>query len=490
MEVATIVAAHQFDDLENDIKALVAEINEEESEAAIQGLLHRVTEATVRFAALKNDYLQWRRGTKITPQTKLKFARHVELFHRLLTKATGTLARLGHSVECPPYPHTPIPTVNVLSPEATNEAILSAPSASAPSTNLRREDDEEDETFVAANETLKETLSNFRNDNLSPQLQPTSQRNLPSPPRQFLFPEVQGAEDSAGRSLVSPTPSSSKNLEDEIRATAADLDAGEALQRREAVSRVEREEEIKREADRQIREDQREEEELLKKAEDIRRRRESLSRRAEERLERVKREERERLEEIQAQNKAIKHDLYRGRMSPATHQSAVDNELTEVEGLIDVTPRRSPKVNRPVGDVTKDYSDGHRFSIPASLRLPLKPTSPLDKSILEVGECKSDVNHIIADMASIVKEQSRAFKEQSERMNQLAASHIQLQNEMKDLLKATSHLKVAPVTSPQISAPNSPIPAAVDTLLAHSRLADTRPPPEERWKGGGTLKRF
>ena len=113
MEVATIVAAHQFDDLENDIKALVAEINEEESEAAIQGLLHRVSEATVRFAALKNDYLQWRRGTKITPQTKLKFARHVELFHRLLTKATGTLARLGHSVECPPYPHTPIPTVNV-----------------------------------------------------------------------------------------------------------------------------------------------------------------------------------------------------------------------------------------------------------------------------------------------------------------------------------------------------------------------------------------
>ena len=107
MEVATIVAAHQFDDLENDIKALVAEINEEESEAAIQGLLHRVSEATVRFAALKNDYLQWRRGTKITPQTKLKFARHVELFHRLLTKATGTLARLGHSVECPPLPtHT------------------------------------------------------------------------------------------------------------------------------------------------------------------------------------------------------------------------------------------------------------------------------------------------------------------------------------------------------------------------------------------------
>ena len=71
MEVATIVAAHKFDDLETDIKVLVTEINAEENEAAVQGLLH-ISEAKLCFEALKPDYIQWRSGSKITP--KLNYA--------------------------------------------------------------------------------------------------------------------------------------------------------------------------------------------------------------------------------------------------------------------------------------------------------------------------------------------------------------------------------------------------------------------------------
>ena len=122
MEVATLIDAHKFEDLETDINALIDEVNNDESEAAVSGLLHLISESTIRFVSLKNDYVQWRSGNKITPQSKIRFSRHVEQFHRLLTKATRTLTRLGHSVDCPAYPHTPLPTITVNRPEPTEES--------------------------------------------------------------------------------------------------------------------------------------------------------------------------------------------------------------------------------------------------------------------------------------------------------------------------------------------------------------------------------
>ena len=95
------------------------------------------------------------------------------------------------------------------------------------------------------------------------------------------------------------------------------------------------------------------------------------------------------------------------------------------------------------------------------------------------------------DVNTLVSEMSIAFKAQTEIINDLAASHSQLQKEMKEVLQATSSLR---------EAPTKPIPATVDlpradastsdTLLAHFRLPGTRPPPEERWKGGRDVRAF
>ena len=107
MEVGTLIEAHRYDDLESDIKDLVDEINQGQNDAAVQGLLHIVSEATVRFTALCNDYVVWRSGSRISPQIKIKFSRHVESFHRLITKAIRTLTSHGHTVECPPLSSHP-----------------------------------------------------------------------------------------------------------------------------------------------------------------------------------------------------------------------------------------------------------------------------------------------------------------------------------------------------------------------------------------------
>ena len=74
MEVNMLIEAHKYDDLEMDIKQLVAEIDSEESEAAIHGLLHTVSEAVARFASLRDNYVQWRSGSKLSPQAKVRFS--------------------------------------------------------------------------------------------------------------------------------------------------------------------------------------------------------------------------------------------------------------------------------------------------------------------------------------------------------------------------------------------------------------------------------
>ena len=335
------------------------------------------------------------------------------------------------------------------------------------------EGEEAEQAFDPATSETTKGITSL--DFLSPQLQMTMREPTAShsPPRHLVFPDVQVLEAATRRCSDAMPPLPPTSAEMERRATEADIDAAEALQRQKAAARLEEEEKIKREADKRVEEDQREEKELLRRAEEVRKRRENLAREAEERLERVKREERERLKDLQAQNQAIKSDLQRERISPALTLRSMRGDGGEIRDKISGPYNRSP--------------GGDDFNLP---RLPQPPSprhsanlcsSPLlEKSILGAEETKPDVNHLLS-----------VVKAQSEMVRQLAASHLQLQKEMKEMMKSTSQSRNSvAASSPTSVQPATPRPPSVDTLLAHSRLADTRPCSEDRWKGGRDVKTF
>lgn len=91
-------------------------------------------------------------------------------------------------------------------------------------------------------------------------------------------------------------------------------------------------------------------------------------------------------------------------------------------------------------------------------------------------------------MKFLMSEIATAFKVQSDMMQQLTAQHLQLQNEMKTVLRATSQVSIGPASTTTTST-NSTL-GPIDTLLAHARLPDTRPLPEDRWKGGRDVRSF
>ena len=322
MEVATLIAAHKFDDLESDIKSLVDEIHSDDSDAAAQGLLHLVSEATVRFNALRDDYVQWRSGSKISPQVKIRFSRHIELFHKVITKATIALKRVGYTVECPPFPHTPNPAILVTPVEtevASTRRKTSSTAAEGGRTSMLY--------FDTNDSTMAPGISAETGKTLSPQntnLLPTSTQNSnPSPGQlssstshQFRFPDVQVVGDVTKKCSVSLAPLSTNFSDAECRAKEANLDASEARECYRSASRMEEEERLKAENDKRVEEDEREERELLRRADEVRRRREAMARLGQERLERVRREEKELYENLQAQNNIIRHELKRNVSPP------------------------------------------------------------------------------------------------------------------------------------------------------------------------------
>ena len=471
MEVTTLLAAHNFDDLEADIKALIEEVNAEEGEAATHGLLHLASEASIRFEALKRDYIQWRKGTKISPQAKVRFSRHVEIFHRLLTNATRTLKRVGHSVDCPEYPHTPIPVVFVTrgDPEeesSTTEEGSRLPASDSSATGLPNDSEREAET--SATPATPVTPEGQRNkiagppmmQHLSPATQ-LSENSTLAMHQHFVFPPTTAAGDVMRRRSVSLTSIASGLSDIECLAKEAELEVGEERERRRSASRMEGEERLKREADRRAEEDEEEERELLRKAEEVRRQKELNTRRAQERLEEARREEKERLESLKIQNDAIRRDLQKGRMS---HSPTFDSvKATDGREKTSAVFQPAPNGVRP----TFPHFSPH-----------------VNSSLHGLGENKPEIHALVAEM-------SVAFKAQSEMIKDLSAAHLQLQQEMKEVLRsnaASQESMTRPLSAPTVSSRGES--SISDTLLAHFKLPDSRPPPEERWKGGRDVRNF
>ena len=479
MEVATLIDAHKFEDLETDNNALIDEVSNDESEAAVSGLLHLISESTIRFVSLKNDYVQWRSGNRITPQSKIRFSRHVEQFHRLLTKATRTLTRLGHSVDCPAYPHTPLPTIAVNRPEPAEESrgavgpdpfSMEELTTSGPGEGTTVGED----AHTGTKNINSRRLSTQNLSSHSPSMQSNASHPLPSPPRRFLYPDVQLVGEEMRRCTINLTPASQENSEAERQAIEADMEAGEVQQRQRSASRMEEEERLKLEADQRVREDEREELELLRRVEEIRKRKERLARQAEERLEKAKREEGERMEALQAQHQIIRQEIHQGRLSPIFTNGYEATSISASRQLL------GDNCNETAKTPTRNF---RLLDRPMPLKLPAKSPN-MDLSVQEVGETKTDINSVISEMSS-------AIKMQAEMMRQLSESQLQLQNQMKELMKSSPKSLVtmqSPIPSPVISP--SPRTPTIDTLLAHSRLADTRPSPDERWKGGRDVKSF
>ena len=256
---------------------------------------------------------------------------------------------------------------------------------------------------------------------------------------------------------------------------------------------MEEEENLKRETDRRVQEEEKEEQELLKRLQEVRERKGSLARLGEERLERVRREEKELMNNLQAQNHIIRQELQRDRLSPLLTPTATDREVEALLGAVggvDATVVVSSSSFRPIsreGAVASDKKGGETRAQgprqPPAMRRPppirLSPT--FDLSVQEVGEVKPDITSLMTEITT-------AFQRQSDMMHQLTASHLKLQKEMKEVLKANSQpsTEFSSTTTTSTTSKTS----TLDTLLAHARLPDTRPLPEDRWKGGRDVKSF
>ena len=502
MEVGTLIEAHRYDDLESDIKDLVDEINQGQNDAAVQGLLHIVSEATVRFTALCNDYVVWRSGSRISPQIKIKFSRHVESFHRLITKAIRTLTSHGHTVECPPYPHTPIPIV-VSKPEtsgaaaALNESTTNQTTGEG-STTPRDTTSAEDSFQPDPTKQKTDPTAGIQMDSLnlpSTLLIPGNSLSTPSMPGRFVFPDIQMVEDTMRRRSADLSTLPRIVTEAERRAKEAEIDAGEAKQRLRSASRMEEEERLKEEMDRRIEDEEKEERELLRRVEEVRQRKQNLARLAAERIERVKKEERDLMANLQAQNQILRQEIQQDRTSPSLTSGAAG--IVDEEVSLYASPKRKTADFESSSSAFRPIPGGNRGGVKKRSEIPplLQPkafrlssprhlfSSP-DDSVREIGEVKPDMKLLITEITA-------AFKAQADMMQQLSTSQHQLQDELKELRKLTSPHPTSCSETPLTPAvPRTSQASSTDTLLAHIRLPDTRPPLEERWKGGRDVKSF
>ena len=284
-----------------------------------------------------------------------------------------------------------------------------------------------------------------------------------------------------------------------------------AEQEASSASRMEEERKLKFEADKRVEQSEREEEELLRRVEEIRRKKESQIKSARDRVEQAEEEEREKLDKLREENEVIK-GLVKGQVDPTTNirTPIVSNDASHNKHNVDTltatlvgdevvdsmrTGAASAASNTSLGGndssasfrmAYKTVADGpsRRAGVkPAPLTLSEVGQSPTFPGNASVAEEKPDFKLFMDQMAGMLKMQNDMMKDMS-------ASHLKLQKEMGELLKTTSQLHSPTVTPP--TTPRTPAcsPSDISTLIAHSHMPDTRPPADERWKGGRNVKTF
>ena len=116
-EAALLISAHKCDDLESDFDVLTTELTHGDAAEAVQGLLARVVEANSRLESFCADYERWRVGSKVTPQSRVKVARHLHHFRSIVTSAVDALHAAGHNVPRPDFPLSPLPRIALSTPD-------------------------------------------------------------------------------------------------------------------------------------------------------------------------------------------------------------------------------------------------------------------------------------------------------------------------------------------------------------------------------------
>ena len=346
-EVQTLIEAHAFDDLQADIDVLIAELEIGHSDHAVEGLLSLASNANSRFIALKEDYVRWRTGSKVTPQVKLRLSRHLEQFHKLLRKTAGTLNSVGRQIEYPSFPHTPLPaptpvpstsiiptiTTESATPLSNDTKMGKSSDGSKPSVifipSTQRGSDAPERTMSQVEGTpLRQFLPTHHPSQTSPRptdnsaslpvldsglqfsLNGTSflSTQLTDPTAQFHFPPTsEGISTEGRRSTLNFSPSLSSVAA--RQAKEAELNAREAEQQQRSASRMEEERQVLASAVKLAEQDEMEERELLKRAEEVRQRKELRELMIRERMEAAEREERERMNLLKRDNDLIRHEL-------------------------------------------------------------------------------------------------------------------------------------------------------------------------------------
>ena len=177
---------------------------------------------------------------------------------------------------------------------------------------------------------------------------------------------------------------------------------------------------MKEDVDRQVQADEEEERELLRKSEEVRRRREAVAREVEERIEREEREDKERYERITVNGGNISSNLQRS--NELEKEDIESSSLTSnFQGLSFLAPQG--KERDIVGvEVRKMASQRTKPTKPRPLILPLRGDEPEI-----IGDTEPDISLLIAEMSSMFQAQSQMIKE-------LSASNLQLQRDMRDVL--------------------------------------------------------
>ena len=108
MELTTIIEAHKFDDLRVELRRLVNGV-ENGIDGAVDALVEGVTKAESRYNLLSDDFNRWCAGSKVSQAGRARLKRTVREFHELLTEASRTLKTVGHHVNLPALPRSPLP---------------------------------------------------------------------------------------------------------------------------------------------------------------------------------------------------------------------------------------------------------------------------------------------------------------------------------------------------------------------------------------------
>ena len=166
-----------------------------------------------------------------------------------------------------------------------------------------------------------------------------------------------------------------------------------------------------------------------------------------ERLDKVRKKEKELLENLEAQKEVIIQDMQTDQVLTAPGHGVsqgmnisddVAYDLTKTAEKV-VEQNRSLSFTNYYGPIpgadsrvkTKEAETrDERRKHPTNLQLPTPPhfSLSIDESTQELGEVKPDVSSLVAEM-------SAAFKAQSQIIRDLTSSHLQLQQEMKEMLK-------------------------------------------------------